>query len=91
MQNVLPLARVSTAALIVSWALRGEHANLLVFNDTGDHWAAVTPPCAALIEMLTSPDNGIITASFWTLLECSSCAEDWLSQDQQHLAQMELG
>lgn len=37
MQNVLPLARVSTAALIVSWALRGEHANLLVFNDTGDH------------------------------------------------------
>lgn len=91
MQNVLPLACVSSAAPIVSLVLRGEHANLLVFNDTGDHWTAVTPPCASLIEMLTYPDNGIIKASFWMLLERSSCAEGWLSQDQQHLAQMELG
>lgn len=37
MQNVLPLACVSTAVLIVSLVLRGEHANLLVFNDTGAH------------------------------------------------------
>ena len=47
---------------------------------------AATPPSTSLIETLNDLDNNLIKDTFfkWMLLDRSSCAEDWLFQDQEH-------
>lgn len=84
-----PLPYTSTTVLIVSLVPWGEHANLSAFTSMTDYdWTTPHQPSQpSLIEMLTYLDNNLIKASFfkWMLLECSSCAEDWLIQEQEHL------